>query len=344
MRLALITPHYFPSVRGNSITVQRIESGLRDQGLSAHVLSLDRQDAGTIGKELARLRPTIAHGFHARTTGPLVAAAAATLGIPWVVTLTGTDVNHDLYDPELRCAVLDVLRGADAVVAFHASIKAKVEAEVPGVGPRVHVIGQAVQCREARFDLGERLGIRPPAFVAFQPAGIRRVKNIPSVLPALAAVQQRHPRLRYLLAGPVIEPDEGERVAALLRAHPWATYLGALTHEETCAILPQAQVVINSSVSEGGMSNAVLEAMSKGVAVLASDIEGNRSVIEDGQDGLLYASPAELEARLTRLLQDPTLGPALGRRAQEKVAGQFRLEGEIDAYLALYKSLLAARV
>ncbi len=344
MRLALITPYYFPSVRGNSITVQRIESGLRDQGLQAHVLSLDRQDAAAIRAELLGLRPTIAHGFHARTTGPLVAAAAAELGIPWVVTLTGTDVNHDLYDTERRAAVLEVLRGADALVAFHASIKARVEAEVPGVGPRVHVIGQAVQCREARFDLGERLGIRPPAFVAFQPAGIRRVKNIPSVLGPLAALHARHPRLRYLLAGPVIEPDEGRRVLELLARLPWATYLGALAHEEICAILPQVQVVINSSLSEGGMSNAVLEAMSKGVPVLASDIEGNRSVIEDGRDGLLYASPAELEAKLTQLLLDPSLGPALGRRAQSKVAGQFRLEGEIDAYLALYKRLLAAQV
>jgi glycosyltransferase involved in cell wall biosynthesis len=344
MRLALITPHYFPSVRGNSITVQRIESGLRDQGLSAQVFSMDRQEAGAIRQELARLRPTIAHGFHARTTGPLVAAAAAELRIPWVVTLTGTDVNHDLFDPEWRAAVLEVLREADALVAFHASIKARVEAELPGVGPRVHVIGQAVQCQEARFDLGERLGIRPPAFVAFQPAGIRQVKNIASVLGPLAALQERHPHLRYLLAGPVIEADEGQRVQALLRERPWAAYLGALAHEEICAILPQVQVVINSSLSEGGMSNAVLEAMSKGVPVLASDIDGNRSVIQDGQDGLLYASLDEFAAKLTRLLQEPTLGPALGRRAQAKIAGRFRLEGEIGAYLALYKSLLPARV
>jgi glycosyltransferase involved in cell wall biosynthesis len=170
------------------------------------------------------------------------------------------------------------------------------------------------------------------------------VKNIPSVLPPLGALHARHPQLRYLLAGPVIEPDEGRRVQGELRELPWAAYLGALAHEEICAILPQVQVVLNSSLSEGGMSNAVLEAMSKGVPVLASAIEGNRSVIEDGRDGLLYASRAEFEAKLARLLLDPALGPALGRRAQAKVAGQFPLEGEIGAYLALYKSLLAARV
>jgi hypothetical protein len=48
MILALVTPYYFASVRGNSITVQRIESGLRDQGLTVQVFSLDRQDRDAI--------------------------------------------------------------------------------------------------------------------------------------------------------------------------------------------------------------------------------------------------------------------------------------------------------
>jgi glycosyltransferase involved in cell wall biosynthesis len=170
------------------------------------------------------------------------------------------------------------------------------------------------------------------------------VKNIPSLIPSLSAVQRRQPQLRYLLAGPVIEPDEGERLKAMLQGQSWATYLGALPHEEICAILPQAQVVLSSSHSEGGMSNAVLEAMSKGVPVLASDIEGNRSVIQDGRDGLLYGSPAEFEQKLERLIQDRALAATLGSRARDKIAREFRLGGEIDAYLRLYRSLLAARV
>jgi glycosyltransferase involved in cell wall biosynthesis len=170
------------------------------------------------------------------------------------------------------------------------------------------------------------------------------VKDIPSIVPPLSAAQQRHPHLRYLLAGPVIEEDEGRRVEECLRGRAWARYLGALPHEEICAILPQADVVINSSISEGGMSNAVLEAMSKAVPVLASDIEGNRSVIEDGRDGLLYRSPAEFVEKLERLITDPDLRAALGRRAQEKATRDFLLEGEIGGYLHLYRTLTAARV
>ena len=39
MILTLVTPNYRPSVRGNSITVQRIESGLRDHGVTGQVFS-----------------------------------------------------------------------------------------------------------------------------------------------------------------------------------------------------------------------------------------------------------------------------------------------------------------
>lgn len=342
MILAIVTPYYFPSVRGNSITVQRIESGLRDQGVTVQVFSLDRQDRDAILAGFRRLRPDVLHSFHATATGPLTVQASGDLGIPSVVTLTGTDVNQDLFDPTRRATVLTVLEAARAIVVFHEAIRDKLFGEAPHLRLKVQVIGQTVQCDEKRYDLRGKLGLDRRHFVVFQPAGIRRVKNIPIVIPPLTALQGRHPHLRYVLAGPVIEGKEGERLQEMLRDLPWAFYLGALSHEEICAILPQVEVVVNSSLSEGGMSNAVLEAMSKGVPVLASDIEGNRTVIVDGHDGFLFGSETDFLEKMERLLADPALRYALGRRAMRKIEMEFPLEGEIGGYLALYQSLSAA--
>ncbi len=339
MILAILTPYYFPSVRGNSITVQRIESGLRDQGLTVQVFSLDQQTRDAVLAGLHRLRPDLVHGFHATATGSLVVQAARDLRIPMVVTLTGTDVNHDLFDPARRSRVLEVLEAARAIVVFHEAIRKKLLREVPDAGPRIHVIGQTVQCPDKIYDLRGKLGLDSREVVFFQPAGIRRVKNIPCVIPPLTALQRRYPHVRYVLAGPIIEADEGEWVETLLRDHAWAFYLGAVSHEEICAILPSVEVVINSSLSEGGMSNAVLEAMSKAIPVLASDIEGNRSIILDGEDGFLFRSEAEFLDKAERLVNDPALRYGLGRRAQQKIAAHFSLEGEIGGYLRLYESL-----
>lgn len=341
MILAIVTPHYFPSVRGNSITVQRIESGLREQGVAVQVFSLDRREPDAILADLRRLRPDVVHGFHATAAGPIAARAAGDLGIPAVITLTGTDVNQDLFDPARRATVLAVLAAARAIVVFHEAIRDRLLREAPALGPRVRVISQTVHCHEELYDLRDKLGLDARHFIAFQPAGIRRVKRIPVVIPPLTALHRRHPQLRYVLAGPIIEPEEGMRVRAMLRGRPWAFYLGALGHEEICAILPQVEVVLNSSLSEGGMSNAVLEAMSKGVPVLASDIEGNRTVILDGQDGFLFRSEADFREKLERLLRDPALRYALGRRAARKIETGFILEGEIGGHLTLYRSLAA---
>lgn len=343
MILALVTPHYFPSVRGNSITVQRIESGLRDHGVEVQVFSLDRQNEAGILAALRNARPDVVHGFHATACGPLIGEAARALNIPSVITLTGTDVNLDLFDPARRPRVLETLQAARTVVAFHDTIRAKVRREAPALAGKIEVIGQAVLCDGSRYDLRTALGLHPGDFVFFQPAGIRRVKNIPFVLSPLMALHRRYPDMKYVLAGPVIEPDEAARVTELLRDLPWASYLGAVDHDQICASLSAVEVAINSSHSEGGMSNAVLEAMSKGVPVLASDIEGNRSVIADGEDGFLFGTAAEFLAKAERLLDDPALRAVMGRRARVKIATQFRLEGEIGRYLELYRGLVIGR-
>jgi glycosyltransferase involved in cell wall biosynthesis len=343
MRVALVTPYSFPSVRGNSITVQRIQSGLTDLGAVVEVFSLDREEAGAIRGRAAEFRPDVIHGFHASAGGRVAAEIAVALGAPLVVTLTGTDANHDLLDPTQRSAVLGVLEAARAVVAFHGSIRDKVCREAPHLSAKLHVVGQAVRCPERVFDLRGRLGLSPSDFVFLQPAGIRRVKNIPAVLPPLDALWRRHPEVRYVLAGPVIEPEEGARVLELMRAYSWAHYLGVVEHDQLCASLGMVEVVVNSSLSEGGMSNAVLEAMSKGVAVLASHIEGNRSVVQDGETGLLFASGEEFLAKAERLVTDPAFRLALGHRGRQKVLADFPLQGEIDKHLALYRSLLPGK-
>jgi hypothetical protein len=108
MILALISPHVFPAARGNAVTVRRIELGLRDRGVQVRVVGLDRHTPEQILEMLERIRPDAVHGFHATAAGPTAVAAATRLGIPAVITLTGTDANQDLAETGRRPLVLDV--------------------------------------------------------------------------------------------------------------------------------------------------------------------------------------------------------------------------------------------
>ncbi len=341
MRPAIVTPFYFPSVRGNSITVQRIESGLRDQGLTVRVWSLEHGPSpDEILRELKEFKPDLVHGFHATVSGRLVVDAGRRLGIPSILTVTGTDVNTDLFDPERRAGVIDVLRQATRVVVFHDVIRVKIVGELAEVESRIRVIGQTVRCQEVPFDFRGRLGLAADDLIFFVPAGIRRVKNVTFCLKPLEALRAHYPQIKVVFVGPVIEAEEGVRLQEALNGRPWAHYLGPVSHEEMCAMLKSVDVVINSSLSEGGMANSILEAMSRGRAVLVSDIEGNRSVVRDGIDGLLFGSEAKFSEKAERLIREPRLRYELGRKGKEKIEREFSREGEIQEYLQLYEQAL----
>ena len=220
-------------------------------------------------------QPSLVHAFHAFRVGPVALWLARRAEIPLVVTLTGTDANHDLFDAERAPVVRRVLEGAAAVTAFDASIVARVAAALPDVGTRLVVVPQAVRFDAPQpFDLAARWALPAGACPPLFPAGIRMVKRPRLPLPAFDRVVTACPHVRLLYAGPVLDEDEGRALARELSGRTWARHLGAVPHAQMPSLLSQADVVMNCSLSEGGMANSILEAFAQGCAVLASDIAG----------------------------------------------------------------------
>ncbi|MBI4676646.1 MAG: glycosyltransferase family 4 protein [Elusimicrobia bacterium] len=95
-----------------------------------------------------------------------------------------------------------------------------------------------------------------------------------------------------------------------------------------------ADVFILPSVSEG-LSNSLLEAMSCGLAALASRVGGTVEAVSDGATGILFDDQAGLEAGLARLLAEPGLAASLGRAGRERALG-FSIAETARKYEALY--------
>ena len=91
------------------------------------------------------------------------------------------------------------------------------------------------------------------------------------------------------------------------------------------------------------MANAVLEALALGRAVLAADIPGNRSLVEDDVTGFLFASDAELAEKAGWLANDPELRRRLGEAGRRLVATRFTPAVETGGYLAVYRRVAADR-
>lgn len=340
-RVALLTPFAYPSVRGNAVTVARVAHGLGERGIALAVWDLAAKPEPVVEAEVEAYEPALVHAFHAYRVGPLALRLARRAEVPLLVTLTGTDANHDLFDPTRAAVVRRVLEGARRVTAFHASVVERVAAALPDLRGRFVVVPQAVWFEAGEpFDLPAHWAVGPGTILFVFPGGIREVKNPLFPLRPLERLVARRPGVRLLFAGPALDPDEGAALVRALDGRPWARWIGSVDHARMASLLSRADVVLNCSISEGGMANSVLEALALGRAVLASDIEGNRSLIEGGVTGLLYSDEAGFERSAELLAADAALRARLGTAGREVVQRRYPAAREIDGYLGVYRELV----
>ena len=101
-----------------------------------------------------------------------------------------------------------------------------------------------------------------------------------------------------------------------------------------------ADILVMPSVSEG-MSNALLEAMACGLAVIATNIAGNNEVVAHLRNGVLIEprNARQLAEALLYVLGDAELASRLGQEARKTVEEGYSLDQVVDQYMELYQSL-----
>ena len=111
-------------------------------------------------------------------------------------------------------------------------------------------------------------------------------------------------------------------------------------------LLRQADVLVFTSRPEGeGMPGVLIEAGLSGVPAVATDVPGVRSVVADGQTGLVVGVddlPA-MTAAVAGLLCDPARRAAMGRAARDRCVERFTMEAVGTQWMAVLEPLLEAR-
>jgi glycosyltransferase involved in cell wall biosynthesis len=105
--------------------------------------------------------------------------------------------------------------------------------------------------------------------------------------------------------------------------------------------LKRASMLVYITQSEG-LGSAALLAMSMGVPVIASAVDGLREVFEDGVSGLFVANDALAIARAMRtVVSDPILAQRLRQNGPKRVAERFSRDHLIRGTLQVYERALA---
>lgn len=119
---------------------------------------------------------------------------------------------------------------------------------------------------------------------------------------------------------------------------------GRVTFVESSRIDPyfvDADIFVLSSDYEG-LPLVILEAMSAGLAVVATDVGGVREAVSDGVSGFLVnrGDASGLSGKLTRLIDDEDLRREFGRNGQRIYRDQFTEQRMCEQTLTVYRTLI----
>ena len=348
MRIGIVCPYSFDIPGGVQYHVRDLAEVFVAQG---HVVSvLAPADEGTELPDYVvssgRAIPVRYNGSVARLNiGPISAARVSR----WLEA-GDFDVIH-LHEPITPSVAILALWAAEGpiVATFHTSnLRSRaLQAAYPVVRPSLekitariavsedarrtvttHLGGDAVVIPNGvfvdRFALAEPnpewVGTPERPTVAFLGRMAEPRKGMPVLAAALPAVLQAIPGLRVLVAGPG-DPDDVRSTMSRETAAA-CEFLGAVSEEDKARLLRSVDVYLAPNTGGESFGIILIEAMSAGAAVLASDLPAFLRVLDGGAAGATFRNgdSSALAARLVQLLQDPV------ERGQVAAAGRRRAD------------------
>jgi glycosyltransferase involved in cell wall biosynthesis len=134
--------------------------------------------------------------------------------------------------------------------------------------------------------------------------------------------------------------------AAALGIAERVRFIGNIPNSETPPYYTAADVVVLPTAPPESFGMVLIEAMACARPVITSNLPGVRSVVADGEDGLLVkiGDVADLTAKIALLLDDPAQRQVMGRRGRAKVEAKYTWPAIIPRLVALYEEVLSDQV
>jgi len=133
---------------------------------------------------------------------------------------------------------------------------------------------------------------------------------------------------QFEIAGRILDPDFWPTIEPIAKQIENLTVTGALSHADAIGKMTAADVIVSPSRDEAMPTVTILEAMSLGRAIIATNVGGASEVFTNGQNALLVRpeAPDELATAIRRLIERPALVRELGRKARQTYEESFTIE------------------
>jgi len=167
-------------------------------------------------------------------------------------------------------------------------------------------------------------------------------KNPFCLLRAAKLLLPKNPDLLFLFIG---DGPLQEKISLEIARQGLSGGVLVLGHrDDALAITQHAHIVVNTSRWEG-MPFTLIDACFLGKAIVASAVNGTKDLIEEGKNGLLFASDNEheLAQKIHILLCNDSLRAQLGRHARMMIENKHRMEDMARQHCEVYRQVLAER-
>ncbi len=166
---------------------------------------------------------------------------------------------------------------------------------------------------------------------------LESIKGVDDFLAAVTPIAEQNINLKVQVVGWY---KEGHPLVEQYRHY--VTFTGLQT--DIPVILSKTDIFVMPSHSEG-LSNALMEAMASGCACIASDVGGNRFLIQNGISGFLFpAGDREaLRSHIQRLIDDSAKRVTMGKAACERIEKTFSWDIVGKQYDQLFSRFIAKK-
>jgi len=174
-------------------------------------------------------------------------------------------------------------------------------------------------------------------------AALRPEKNHELFLEMARRVVSELPAARFLIVGDGPRRDALQRHAAQLGVESNVLFLGA--RSDVPKLLSAMDVfALTSHVEANPVS--ILEAMSVGRPVVATNVGSIHEAVSEGKSGFLVppGDAAKLSDRVLQLLHAPLLGHSMGAAGRQDVIDRWSIDATVRGYERLIESLYARKL
>jgi glycosyltransferase involved in cell wall biosynthesis len=330
--------------REGMLATELLEAGVRVT-CARKSTSLDRGALLHVRRELASARADVLHTHNAMANYYGVLAAMGR-------RVRVVNTRHGMGSPSPKALSeqlyrMSLLRTAAVVaVCEHARSHFVNTRIVPA--KLAHVVRNGIRVQdfvpaspEARAHARARLGIEARAYVIGTVGRLNSVKDHALLIDAFAALQRQMPDSRLVLIG---DGDlrstlqEHATRAGIARLVTFAGDRGDVPH-----LLPALDVFALTSITEG-YSIALLEAAAAGLPVVATDVGGNREIVQDGSTGVVVRDRAvqSFVREFALLAGSDERRVEMGRSARRWAETFGSVASMLEGYTSLYSAEPAA--